>query len=256
MATQAPNLYRTLQVADLTGDEPTLVHYSEFQRAFSFFNKRLFSSVLDVVPECLVVMTRKPRSHGYLAPDKWEDRRNGELIHELSLNPEDFAVRSAEEVLGTLCHEMVHAWQFANGDKKPRRGYHNKEWAEAMDEVGLIPTSDGTEAGKRTGQRMTHLIDPSGEFARQAASLLDLGWAIPHIDVPNGEVKKKKKGRPKYTCPTCGIQAWGKPGLSLGCEECGLPLDEEEPEEDEAGALASVLTGALAGAGAPEGSDA
>jgi hypothetical protein len=33
-----------------------------------------------------------------------------------------------------------------------------------MEEVGLIPSSTGAPGGKRTGQSMSHYIDPDGKF--------------------------------------------------------------------------------------------
>lgn len=222
-------LHRTLQNAADGQGEPTLVHYAEFQRAFTFFNDRLFRDHLDLVPDCLIVMTRKPKSHGYLAHNRWANAETGGLVH---VNPLDFIERSAEEVLSTLVHEMAHAWQVAHGEKVPRVGYHNREWAEAMAEVGLIPTATGQEGGKQTGQRMTHLIEEGGAFARQAALLLDIGWTIPHIDIPE-EKKERKNNRPKYICPKCAIQAWGKSGLNLRCEECEQRMEEEKPEDEE-----------------------
>ena len=208
---------------------PTVVHYAAFQEAFSFYNESLFDASL---PDCLIVMTRKPRSHGYLAPCRWARQDNGEVLHELGLNPVDFAVRSTEEVLSTLVHEMCHAWQQSYGEKVPRKGYHNKEWAAQMESVGLIPSDTGLPGGKQTGQSMTHFIDESGEFLRQTAVILDVGWTIPHIDIPE-EKEKRKNNRPKYTCPQCSIQAWAKSGLLLGCVNCRLSLAEEIPDESE-----------------------
>jgi hypothetical protein len=45
-------------------------------------------------------------------------------------------------ILSTLVHEMVHVWQETYGNPS-RRGYHNRQWAEKMREVGLQPSSTG-----------------------------------------------------------------------------------------------------------------
>ena len=223
------DLYRTAQLVIGPGEAPSIVHYAEFQRAFTFYNDSLFQGR---VPECLIVMTRKPRSHGYLHPSKWKSAETGDVLHELGLNPLDFAGRSTEQVLSTLVHEMTYAWQMTFGQKPPRRGYHNKEWASKMEEVGLIPSNTGQPGGKQTGQSMTHYIDDTGEFYRQTARLLDLGWVVPHIDLPEAK-KTRKIIRPKYVCIQCGIQAWGKSGLVLRCGTCEEAMKEESPEGEQ-----------------------
>ena len=128
---------------------------------------------------------------------------------------------------------MCHAWQMALGEKKPRRNYHNKEWAGRMEDIGLIPSNTGEPGGKRTGQSMTHYIDEDGEFFSAAARLIDGGWVIPHIDIPEEDKAKKKNNRPKYVCPQCELQAWAKTGVSINCGGCKVSLEEEKPEEDE-----------------------
>ena len=210
---------------------PTLVLYEEFQKAFNFYNERLF--VEEPVPQCLIVMTRKNRTHGYLIPSRWGNPETNEFHHELALNPVDFAFRTIEEVLSTLVHEMVHGWQVDHGKKVPKKSYHNREWADRMEEVGLIPSNTGEADGKRTGQSVSHYIDTGGEFFQQTKYLLDTGWVIPYIDIPEEEKEKKRVSRPKYTCAQCEITAWGKTGLKLRCENCNTSLEEEVPEEDE-----------------------
>ena len=219
-----PQIYRAADA----GQSATALHYEEFQSAFEFFNRELFKGEL---PDCLIVMTRNPRSHGYLASNRWYSARTGGTLHELSLNPVDFAIRSAEEVLSTLVHEMCHAWQCSYGEKVPRKSYHNREWADRMEEIGLIPSNTGEPGGKRTGQSVSHYIDEDGPFAERAATLLDIGWAIPHIDLPMEE--SKKTARPKYVCPQCGNKVWGKSGLSLACLSCEKALAEQTAEDEE-----------------------
>ena len=225
-------LYRTIQVSD---PPPTIVNYLEFQDAFNYFNDRLFIPVLKegAVPQCIIYMTRRNRTHGYYIHHKHYDSVSGESFSELGLNPQDFVTRSPEQILSTLVHEMAHAWQYCYGTPSPNAAYHNKEWAEIMDSLGLPPSSDGTPEGKKTGQSMTHLIDPTGAFAVEASVLLEWGWQPPYIDRPV-EKKKRQNLKPKYTCPKCQAQVWGKPGLALSCINCAQePLEQEEIEEDD-----------------------
>ena len=88
---------------------PTMIQYSEFDKAFDFLNGALFGGEL---PKVLVTFSRKPRMLGYYSPDRWERTNDPEdLAGELSFNPDSFESRTAEDVLSTLAHEMAHAWQ-------------------------------------------------------------------------------------------------------------------------------------------------
>ncbi len=37
---------------------------------------------------------------------------------------------------------------------------------------------------------------------------------------------RPKSGRLKYTCKSCHLQIWGKPGLRISCDDCKQPLHE------------------------------
>ena len=54
----------------------------------------------------------------------------------------------AKALLCNLAHEMCHVWQQTRA-KAPRRGYHDRQWAGKMREVGLQPSSTGEEGGER-----------------------------------------------------------------------------------------------------------
>jgi predicted SprT family Zn-dependent metalloprotease len=144
-------------------------------------------------------------------------------------NPAYFATRTPEEVLSTLAHEMVHLWQHHFGEA-PRKAYHDKQWASKMREIGLIPTTTGEEGGKETGQKMSHLIDETGNFKRACQRLLASNPAILYSDrgIDETEIRKKKlASKTKYTCPTCGLNAWAKPNVSLVCGDCQAPMQSE-----------------------------
>jgi ribosomal protein S27AE len=139
-------------------------------------------------------------------------------VHELALNPDNFTGRSDELILSTLVHEMAHVWQQTYGEPS-RRGYHNRQWAEKMREVGLQPTSTGEPGGMETGQSITHYILPEGRYARAYAQLSDSGYQLHWQSLPAvGSAKKTSKR--KFTCPECGQNAWAKPGARLICGQC------------------------------------
>ena len=76
---------------------------------------------------------------------------------------------------------MVHCWQFAHGNPG-RKNYHNKEWADKMEKIGLMPSSTGKPGGARTGQRMSDYVLPNKAFIKECEALVNGGFNIPWVD--------------------------------------------------------------------------
>jgi hypothetical protein len=77
---------------------------------------------------------------------------------------------------------------------------------------------------------MSHLIDETGNFKCACQRLLALHPAILYSDrgLDESEIRKKKlASKTKYTCPSCGLNAWAKPNVSLVYGECQVPLQSE-----------------------------
>lgn len=204
--------------------------YSVFDQAYDYFNAELFGGKL---PLCLITLNRKSKAYGYFSPERFMSRANGsERVDEIALNPDTFEVRTDEQILSTLVHEMVHLWQQNLGDP-PRRFYHDKQWAAKMKEVGLQPTDTGLPGGKVTGQKVTHYILKEGLFAESAKKLLGEGFKLnwQSTTPEEQEEKEKKKSKVKYTCHLCGLNAWAKPKAKLMCGECKLDMWNEDGEE-------------------------
>src|SRR6266487_874301 len=98
---------------------------------------------------------------------------------------------------------------------------------EVTDEIALIPTATSEEGGKETGQKMSHLIDENGQFAQAVAKLLAEHPAILYSDRSENDKERKKKAasKTKYTCPSCGLNAWAKPDAPLICGDCQKPME-------------------------------
>jgi hypothetical protein len=195
----------------------TLKEYQGFQKAYDFFNRELFAGGL---PQVLVTLQRHANSRGYFSPQRFKGRVEKASVHELALNPDTFTGRTDELILSTLVHEMCHVWQETYGAPS-RRGYHNREWAQKMREVGLQPTTTGKEGGAETGQAVTHFILPKGRYetayAKLAATGLQLNWqSLPAMGQGRGKISSKTK----FSCPKCGQNAWAKPGALLICGVC------------------------------------
>ena len=207
---------------------PTDEAYDPLKAAYDLFNARLFGGRL---PGCIITYQRQARTYGYFSGQRW-DSAGGRLCDEIAMNPGYFKVRSPEDLLSTLVHEMVHQCQECFG-KPSRRTYHNKEWARMMKDVGLQPSDTGEPGGKETGQQMSHFIVPGGPFDRACRELLESGFTFVwsdraaiggEDDDAEGSSTKRRKNKIKYTCAACGLNVWGKPELRIGCLDCATPF--------------------------------
>jgi predicted SprT family Zn-dependent metalloprotease len=204
---------------------PTSTTYAGLTEAYDHFNQRLFAGRL---PRCLVTLQRKTGTFGYFAGGRFGTADGSEVTDEIALNPSHFRDRTTEQSLSTLVHEMTHLEQHHHG-KPSRNGYHNKEWAGLMRQVGLIPSSTGEEGGKDTGQKVSHYIEPGGRFATACAELLKGGYAVRYVELwGEGADKaraKKAASKTKYTCGSCGANAWAKPDAHLNCGDCDEAME-------------------------------
>ena len=156
---------------------PTEEAYAELQQAYDYYNAQLFGSQL---PACLITFQRVKRTMGYLSTRRFV-HRDGRQTDELAMNPEYFAVIPLIEILQTVVHEQCHLWQDHFGHPS-RACYHNREWANKMESVGLMPSSTGALGGGRTGQHMNDYVIAGGPFERVTRRLLETGFAISWFD--------------------------------------------------------------------------
>lgn len=156
---------------------PTHSFYHYLETAYDHFNVALFSGRL---PTCLLTVQREKNVMGYFSANRWTDVE-GRVVHEIAVNPAYFARHNLMEVLQTVVHEMVHNWQHCFG-KPSRSGYHNKEWADKMDQIGLMPSSTGLPGGKRTGQKVSDFPKKGGAFERAARAFILKSKGLPWVD--------------------------------------------------------------------------
>jgi len=220
--------------------------FHDWQQAFDFFNDVLWDGAL---PDAIITSTRKANVSGYFAPDRFE-RIDGRHVAEIGINTTLLAVRSPRDSLSTLVHEMTHGWRFYLGPlnrngKRVCTGYHDLIWGAEMERIGLMPSATGAPGGKRTGYRMTHYIVEDGLFDRACSELLASGlqinWADrvvhrkqPGVDPNDPETGAEiatKRDRIKFTCGSCGLNAWAKPSAQLACATCALNLTSELAKE-------------------------
>jgi hypothetical protein len=116
-----------------------------------------------------------------------------------------------------------------------------------MEEVGLVSSDTGQPGGKKTGQFMTHFVDPNGLFLKSFNKLSQAaleGLRLKYLPTLTLDMMMKPKGKgstegtdkggeddtgtkepynskTKYSCP-CGNNAWGKPRLKMNLPEASL----------------------------------
>jgi predicted SprT family Zn-dependent metalloprotease len=227
--------------------DPTRQEYDSFAQAFDYFNKELFGAEL---PPALITYQRKARVYGYYSPKRFAHRAGKQevLVDELAMNPANFKERSDAEILSTLVHEQTHHWQEYFGNPG-RTTYHNREWSDKMISIGLMPTDTGLPGGKKTGQKMSHYIIKDGPFDRACQRLLQTGfrlqWQSRETDKPAGGGKRGPGGDPskiKYTCPSCGLNLWGKSGAPAACGLCGVAMHAADGQQADCPAISGKGT--------------
>ena len=198
--------------------KPTTELYAELQEIFDFFNQKLFTGEL---PNCLISLQRSKGAAGYFAYSSWENEK-GKKIDEIALNPSGFKGKDLKTILSTFVHEMCHLWQSYFG-KPGKNGYHNQEWSDKMQAVGLMPSHTGERGGKQTGYKMSHFVLDNGLYKKSYEELEKLGGKMSWIESV-GEQKKSYIKKMKYVCPKCNIKLWGKPNLNIICGNCDTTL--------------------------------
>jgi predicted SprT family Zn-dependent metalloprotease len=234
--------------------KPTPVFYADLQSAYDFFNARLFDSTL---PNCLLTVQREKNTMGFFSANRWIGPDSPEHIHEIAINPSYLANFKAIELLQTIVHEQCHLWQFVFGTPS-RSTYHNSEWANKMESIGLMPSSTGEPGGKRTGQCVADYALESGKFMKACIDLVSQGksfkWLDRHAklnsltapvaphedaaisllntslasltdDICSLQAPCDSKTKSKYQCPECKTNLWGKPDLRIRCDDCNTPFD-------------------------------
>jgi|TARA_Y100001001_G_scaffold154242_1_gene168789 hypothetical protein len=221
-------------------DKPTKKFYGLFQYIFDHYNGHLFESKIK---DPIIVITRRKNVAGYYIHESFYHIEDNET-DELALNPEMFLKFPLIEICQTIVHEMCHAWQHHYGSPS-YRAYHNKEWAEKMIEVGLMPSDTGKPGGKTTGFHMADYPIKGGRFLQVSEELMNnevfeglyyennpslfqnIDNSLPLYDQIKDLVleelttpkPKPKKSKIKYSCGCSNV--WGKPDLEIHCNACG-----------------------------------
>lgn len=218
-------------------DKPTSKFYGLFQYVFDHYNQHLFDGEIK---DCVIVVTRRKNVFGHYSPKRWFSAQDYET-DELALNPAMFVKFPLIEICQTIVHEMCHGWQYHYG-KPSQPGYHNKEWAAKMQEIGLMPSRTGKPGGKIVGQNMGDYPMAGGRFLEVSEELMNNEiFAGLYLEV-NPEIvgllnddspifeqikdlisthvaaKPKVPMKSKYSCSCSNV--WGSPNLDISCNRC------------------------------------
>jgi predicted SprT family Zn-dependent metalloprotease len=190
--------------------------YAWLDRAFDHFNHELFKGKLHKV---LFTLTRKRHMYASYSHEQFAHKGVGTIVPEITFNPTAFRDLDNDEILAWLVHNMCHEAQHQLGSPC-RKGYHDQQWGELMQHVGLVPSDTGTPGGRPRGQRMNQYVQEGGPFAVACERFLadnpaDL-WADLTID--HGVAPRKNK--PKYACDRCGQIVYGSEGTAVDCHPC------------------------------------
>ena len=158
-------------------DWPTDEIYGFFQVAYDHFSRSLFD---DALPKCVLTLQRKRNVMGYASSSRW-GRSDGAIADELAINPAYFFTTNVIQVFQSLVHEQCHIWQFHFGTPS-RRFYHNTEWADKMESVGLMPSSTGAPGGRRTGQSMSDYPIEGGQFLNSSRRFIKSNHSLNWVD--------------------------------------------------------------------------
>lgn len=203
---------------------------------FEVLNKVYFDSAL---PPIVISIMSSPRTNGHFTVGKvW--RAEEAYLHEINISAEHLE-RPIENIMATLCHEMVHYYCLINGiqDVSQNGRYHNKLFKTEAEKRGLFisqgkyigwsittPSPDFISVVRSHGIEKPLDINRDGERL-DLAGLLGIMGGLTGTGGDNGTdginvmgYKKPKCSTRKYQCPCCGNSFRATKDLNVMCMDC------------------------------------
>jgi hypothetical protein len=190
------------------------------------FNDRFFEHGM---PE--TVLSFESMDHRILAA--YTLRRNAQgLLYEITFNTKHLR-RALWETLETLMHEYVHLWQQNFGEHPVQRNYHNVEFVQRCEALGLHPAvgsgahlkpADGVFAEFLKGHSIAEPEPIRGVKLNPKGKPLDW-WANP---------RERRRGRSTLVKWSCGCQnvRVGTKEFHAQCLKCGRVFERVDPEDE------------------------
>jgi hypothetical protein len=192
-------------------------------RMASIFKNRLLDSIILTDRRRLpdpVISFADLRNQNTLAAYRLTRNPQG-LLYEITMNTQQYEVKENEgkkvvswrfgkwAQLETLLHEQIHLWQqnFGKDPVRPGKVYHNKEFVEKCESLGLHPKlgvgfhtrlADGSFAllMKELGIQPPDLL--------QKPEVMKIDWFKWYFDT-HGEKRKGRSSLQHWVCPECGL---------------------------------------------------
>ena len=181
------------------------------------------------IPETVVVLgasgvTRTGQKHGHYHPGSWKARgdENKESYGEIFLAGESLE-RGAVGTLGTILHELVHAYCHENDIKDTSNGnrYHNSKFKSKAEEFGL-----SIEKAETIGWSVTTVPEETQQAYKEELDNLEKSIKVHRkgfSEIKGLEPEKAKPVKRKMQCPECQeplmvtLKWWDLVGHSLMC---------------------------------------
>ena len=180
-----------------------------------------------------ITLQKNGRSRGYLHARQFASIQGDAMVDGIAMNSAYFRVRTPRETCSTLVHEMCHLWQ-AHFGKQRKPGYHDKQWAAKMLEIGLMPPLRAHLVASRPDKshRLHHRWRSVRSGVRRVPSRTGaaLGWG--DALAPGAGPGAPKAKRIKFVCPSCGISHQLVPTADLKCAPCDVRLEPVRREMD------------------------
>ena len=92
-------------------------------------------------------------------------------------------------------------------------------------------------AGRQGNRPADDALHRGGSFQTAFADLDAEGFDALYVELwGDADARKKRKAKSasktRYTCPSCELHAWAKPGARLACGECDEPMAAEDGDDD------------------------
>lgn len=222
--------------------------YRKLQYVIDLIDKTFFSGKgKQKIPELVFAINNQVKScvTAFVQADALYDKSANRKLQYLGINPKHLD-RDVSEILATICHELCHIYenQYIH---IARNGYHDKQWAELMLNCGLEPvylnkskTAVSTKIIQggcfedlvkyfkdNHNEDFFNIVEYSQDIERKVKLSLGIEDDTPRADNADKPIKRYNRNKIKYTCGGCGTKVWGKSGLDISCNECGLDFKED-----------------------------
>lgn len=205
---------------------------------FDVLNEVYFEGKL---PPIVITIMSSPRSNGHFTIGR-EWRVNEEHFNEINISAEHLD-RPIENVMATLCHEMVHYYCQISGiaDTSQNNRYHNKNFKREAEARGLLigyekyigysvtkPGEDFIKLIRARGIEKPIDINRDGEHINPAGLIGGSSGGDSDSTMVTKLPPKAKSSTRKYQCPCCKNSFRATKEINVLCMDCNVQFVKVE----------------------------